>query len=242
VTLAGKPDCPICWGLGYFSYNVDPGHPQFGKVHACECRADELAAHQAQRLESLTNLLPRERQITLDTFIARGEASEAMVAAVQAFARAPYGMLTLWGGVGTGKTMALQALTNHFREAGTGAVYVIFKDLVDWIRQGNATSAAEDAVQRAERIRQVKFLAIDEIDKARMTDFAFEFRTSLLDHRYRLARENGPAQCHTVLAMNDDPAQLPDYIYDRLRWGVDDPAGGFRIVRNDDASARPAGL
>lgn len=33
----GKPGCKICHGLGWFRYDVEYGHPEFGKLHKCDC-------------------------------------------------------------------------------------------------------------------------------------------------------------------------------------------------------------
>lgn len=36
----GNPDCKKCRGIGYYTYDVPHGHTQYGRVHSCECRAD----------------------------------------------------------------------------------------------------------------------------------------------------------------------------------------------------------
>ncbi len=73
-------------------------------------------------------------------------------------------------------------------------------------------------------------LAIDELDAAKMTDFAYEFRAAFLDDRYRLAVT---CRAHTLFAMNGDPSGLPGDLYDRMR------DGRFVVFHNTDASMRP---
>lgn len=249
----GDPDCSICHGQGYYSLDVPVGDRNFGRAFPCECRSEEIAVQQVERMKELADLKPREIAITLDDLVDRGAGSRAMIAAVREFATRPYGFLTLWGEVGTGKTTAAIALVNYWRSLDTASVvYVHLKDLVDWVRQGNATGATHDAVYRLRLIRSVKYLVIEEVDKLlHITDFAHEFWTALVGERNRLAQETDPAvKCHTVFVMNKNPNQLPEYIYDRLRWGAGVPGdpnkppqpGGFRIIHNTDKSARPSGL
>ncbi|MGB9521744.1 MAG: hypothetical protein ACPL6F_03205, partial [Anaerolineales bacterium] len=39
--FSGDPNCPICHGSGYVRLEVPLGHPQFGKIQICECRASQ---------------------------------------------------------------------------------------------------------------------------------------------------------------------------------------------------------
>ncbi|HEY4691107.1 MAG TPA: hypothetical protein VIK33_17485 [Anaerolineae bacterium] len=221
-------------------YDVPIGHQLFGKAHVCACRDGEIAQVNAERLPGLSNLLPTQLALTLDDIAERGECTAKMLGAGRDFAAFPYGMLTVWGGPGNGKTALLIALVNHFNTIRFGeAYYVRFVDLLDIVRAGYEAKVELDARRRYERLKNIWFLAIDEMDKANMTGWASEFRARFFDDRYTLARER---LCHTAIAMNDDPASLPDYLYDRLRWGAAPGANGFRIVHNADESARPVGL
>ncbi len=59
-------------------------------------------------------------------------------------------------------------------------------------------------------------LAIDEFDKLKVTEWYEEFETMLMSRRYRDAVDGLSG---TVLAMNSDPAKLPEHIYSRLSDG-----------------------
>jgi DNA replication protein DnaC len=151
---------------------------------------------------------------------------------VRGFIDEPFGFLTLWGGPGNGKTLALMAAVNEFRRKGKVAVYVTFVDLLDYMREGFKKEADHDARYRYEQIARADVLAIDEIDKANMTLYAYEFRTRLLDDRYRAAVE---LRKHTLFALNASPeATMEPHLYDRLR------DGRFVVFRNQDPSMRPA--
>ncbi len=69
-----------------------------------------------ERLLQISGLLEPELALTLDDVKAVGGDTAAMEQAARAFLRHPYGFLTLWGGVGNGKTLILQAVVNELRE------------------------------------------------------------------------------------------------------------------------------
>lgn len=240
---APQADCIICGGLGWLSRDLPIVHAEFGKLVPCSCRLDHISREKAEKLQRQAGIYPHEQKISLDDLLMRGDCTRQMLAEVRRFAAEPFGILTLWGGVGNGKSAALIALVNHFNAAQPGsAVYIRFADLLDIMREGfDPRPTAKNQMKyhdRYEMLKAVFALAIDEVDKANMTAWAFEFRTKFFDERYRMARSR---LAHTMLAMNDDPRDLPDHISDRLRWGERVP-DGFRIVFNGDPSARPAGL
>jgi hypothetical protein len=70
-------------------------------------------------------------------------------------------------------------------------------------------------------------LAIDEIDQARMTEFAEEFRFDFFDERYRQA-VNGVTV--TLFASQTDTDQLPDPLRSRFSQ--------FPVVHNAAGDAR----
>ncbi|MCP4540735.1 MAG: AAA family ATPase [Chloroflexi bacterium] len=155
----------------------------------------------------------------------------AMLELALRFVEQPWGFLTLHGTYGNAKTLILQAVVNEFRERrGVTGVYVKMRDLLNYVRAGYAPGAQEDALARYERLKAVPVLAIDEIDAAKMTDFAYEFRAAFLDDRYRLAVA---CRAHTLFAMNGEPSELPGDLYDRMR------DGRFVVFHNRDASMRP---
>src|SRR5215510_1136393 len=54
--LLGKPDCPHCGGIGFLRLDVPVGHPKFGRLEPCICRANEIADNARQRLYEMSNL------------------------------------------------------------------------------------------------------------------------------------------------------------------------------------------
>lgn len=216
--------------MGYVRLDVPRDHPDFGKLIPCECRREDFKERRIKRLCQISGMMEEELALTLDQIIDRKDTAR-MADAAREFVADPFGFFTVYGGVGNGKTLILQATVNELREKqGLVGAYVTFKDLIDFVRAGFDDDAFGERA-RYDFLKDVDCLAIDEIDKARMTAYSAEFRSAFLDYRYRLAW-NGRAV--TLFAMNCNPADMPPPIYDRLR------DGRFVIVHNNDASLRPA--
>lgn len=225
--------CDDCNGTGWYRLDVEYGHPQFGKVIRCKCKARE----DAQRLNRVSGLTDLERAITLDNIMTDDLASTArMVNACKRFISDPKGIITIHGGPGNGKTMALQACVNAMLNQGIEAVYVTAFDLISYIRSAftqNTQTKIIDVVDdnaygRLRKFERVKILAIDELDKVKVTDWVLEQMTDLIDRRYRMAEagEGG-----TILAMNNNPDMLPSWIASRIKR--------FTVISNSDEDMRP---
>lgn len=242
MPVAPAVSCPTCRDIGYLREDVSPGHPQFGVLTPCpECTVPRLARQFQDAVMPAGGLLPRERSVTLDDLAQRGEGSRRLTVEIHRMIERPFGMLTVWGGPGNGKTMALQVLVNAWLASERAAVYLRLADLLEYLRAGYDADAPIKLSARYQSLAAVDLLAIDEFDKARITDWGREWLFTLMDDRYRLGREGAATRRHTVLAMNDDPATLPTYLISRLRFDLDGP-DGFRIVHNVDPDARPSGL
>lgn len=264
-----QPDGCICDGSGWAELEIyrwswaawlsledtNPWQRRTLRCDVCHARLWQ----QAMAVQS--GLLDSELDLSLADVVPNGPDTALMLDMAHAFCAAPWGMWTLWGSYGAGKTLILQAIVNHFRRQGTLAVYVRFSDLLDYVRAGfdpgrhtdPDTGQPDDHLARYRRLMGVKILAIDEVDKARLTAYAEEFQAAFLDDRWRYGVERDPdIRRHTLLGMNDNPAGLPGHLYDRLRDGrfgcllpatatPDNPDGWqCGITRNMDESMRPA--
>ena len=225
--------CKVCKDSGWVSADVDYGHPQFGKLIRCECKARE----DAERLNRLSGLTETERKTRLDDIVTNGlEATAAMVIACQRFINNPRGIVTIYGGPGNGKTMALQACVNAMLNKNVEAVYVTAFDLLAHIREAFTLDRTtrllnvndENAYARLRRFERVQVLAIDELDKVKVTDWVLEQLTDLIDRRYRMA-EDGKGG--TLIAMNSSVDLQPSWIASRLKR--------FTVVHNADDDMRP---
>lgn len=238
-----QPECDICGGAGYFRRDVAVGHPDFGKLIRCE-----NSVHFKQRLHKLSSLSqmhPSDTGLRLSD-IDRIPGNETMIAACQKMLESPRGWLYIWGGPGNAKTLALKAMCNHLTEAGYfPVVYIKFSRLVEIVRKANTAQYAKQKhfreygnftewdnsyIDTFDRLLAIRVLAIEEFDKARMTEFAAEFRFDFLDERYEQAVRG---ETITLFASQDPPTALPAPLSSRMS------DGRFVVVKNTAGDSRP---
>jgi len=170
-----------------------------------------------------------EMRYRLDDIMPTGGGTDAMVTAACVFVANPRGILTLHGGSGNAKTVVLQAIVNECLMRGVSAVYTTFYDLAGYVREAFGRES-ESAWRRVLHFQSVRVLAIDEFDKVKTTEWIEELETAIIDRRYR---DGLAGMCGTVVAMNEPPSSLPDWIESRLRDGRN------RVIGNNDPDVRP---
>lgn len=231
-------ECPICRDVGFLRADVELGHPDFGKPLPCPGEAH--APERMRRLAQLSGLPEGFLDWSLDD-IEPNDHNREMLAAAREVMTWDGGFLYLWGGPGNAKTNVLVSLVNHFNKGGRTAAYVKFAKVVDYMRdafiekkQRALDPMAQSSMSYIERFQQlvkIPVIAIDEMDKARSTEFADDFRFDFLDDRYLQALAG---ETITIFASNANPNRLPEPIWDRIR------DGRFRVLENRQPSARPA--
>lgn len=237
------PDCPQCRGLGSVRQEVPLGHANFGKLAPCPvCMSGPLAGWKSrQTISAMMNtsgLSADEYNGSLDDILERGEGSREMIATAKEIVAGRRYFLTLWGGSGNGKTRALVIMVGHFLRRGESAIYSRLSNLLNHLRDGYNP---DDNFRTSDRYRQIvecRFLAIDEPEKVKLTDWAREVWFNVVDDRYLAAKRRERA---TAIAMNDDPETLPAYVLSRLRYDLHSDTG-FAIVHNTDPDGRESGL
>lgn len=228
ISTPAEPLCPDCRGTGFIGYDVPVGHPKFGKVEPCS--SPFHGPERLRRMAALSGLSEADLGKRL-YHIAPVEGNSEMLVAANEFVLDPFGWLFIWGGPGNAKSEVLIALVNEINLANKGpAMYCTFADLVNWVREAFKDNASEDYTRRFDKLLSLKVIAIDEMDKARDTEFSNEFRFHFLDKRYRQAIDG--KSC-LVFASNSHPNTLPEPLYDRVR------DGRFKVVQNKAGSARP---
>jgi chromosomal replication initiation ATPase DnaA len=215
--------CPDCGGQKYFRYDVEFGHPLFGR--SFPCRTCNSAA-----VDDACGLNPKEREVRfgdLET-VGRPGAAAMITAAHEFTANNRTGFLSMYGGYGNGKSMLLKAVVNDCLAAGIEAEYVTMTKVMMYVREAfNSNLTGDSDYSRVTRLARVRVLVIDECEKGRMSDHAREIQTHLFDERYRASHQLG-----TVLAWNGDFESF------ELPW-VRSRLSQFAVVKNADADMRP---
>lgn len=222
--------CPDCGGTGYVRRgNFPTSHPDFGKIdHCTTCNLE----HRAKWLAKNCGLDPFEQDLgRLSTWKAgawngldepirqlyrkqRIEAGKAIKEALAARA----GLYTFYGDFGSGKTMALQVVTNEARIELLESFYAPFSLLLEHLRGLYGQGA--DSSHFWERLLNIPVLCLDEVTRFNATDWAREKLFNLIDTRYRRRTSH-----LTLMATNDDPHQLMStaedigYLFSRMRQG-----------------------
>lgn len=242
-----KPDCasplpcPDCGGTGYIRLDVPVGHRLFGKPVRCgnSVHSPEITKRLA-KISGMTEPDLKRRLKDIKPIDGNGE----MLEAARAMVENPRGWLYIHGGPGNAKSEILIAIVNEVNAAGGQAMYVRFPDLVNWMRDAFSEKKYRDKklaggeqwdnygyLERYEKIKEIKLLAIDEIDKARMTEFAEEFRFAFFDDRYIQGKHGLTA---TIFASQFGPGELGS---EPLASRFSD--GRFAVVHNLAGDARP---
>lgn len=227
----GKRECPKCHGNGYLRKDLPVGHPDFGEARQCS----RWTADTVPSLQENSGLTEARFKVRLADIVVEGRPGTArMLQACLEFCERSTGILTLWGGVGNGKTMALHGVVNELNGRGMQAVYVTAFALIAHI-QGAFDSRHEvrsdSAYRRLRSFETFSVLALDELDKINPTKWVLDQLTDLIEVRYQLGEDETAG---TLIAMNADPAQQSEWIASRLLDGRN------RVVHNDDPDIRPA--
>jgi len=141
-------------------------------------------------------------------------AAEA-VAAVKEVMRRGHGWVYLWGGPGLAKSLILKIATALCIQRG--ATYTSMTHILNHLRQSYDTEYPNDEVMaRLEKWKSIPVLAIDEVDKVKLTEFVEERRFDILDHRHVSGLRGDTI---TLFAANSAPGGFDDWTKSRFEDG-----------------------
>ena len=192
--MLGKPDCPICGGVGFLRLDVPLGHPDFGRLEPCVCRSGEVAQNARQRLYDMSNL-DRLSHLTFENFKLKGNPKAEFitpreVASIQEaanvseeFSNNLQGWILLEGTYGCGKTHLAAAIANACVQRGVPTLFITVPDLLDSLRfaYGNPETTFE---ARFEEIRNADLLVMDDFGTQNATAWAQEKLFQIINYRY----------------------------------------------------------
>jgi DNA replication protein DnaC len=190
----GKPDCPICGGVGFLRLDVPPGHEKFGRLEPCECRSSEMAQNARQRLYEMSNL-DRLSHLKFENFSTTGNPKAEFITpqeisslqeaknASEEFSNHLQGWILLEGAYGCGKTHLAAAIANACVQRGVPTLFITVPDLLDTLRfaYGNPETTFE---ARFEEIRNSDLLVMDDFGTQNATTWAQEKLFQIINYRY----------------------------------------------------------
>jgi DNA replication protein DnaC len=111
------------------------------------------------------------------------------------------------------------------------ASYTRMAEIIDHLRGSfDAKNPSEESTARLDMWSELPFLAIDEFDRVRSTEYATERRFVLMDRRYEQACRQ---RSITLMASNCTPDDLEGYLADRIY------DGRFKVVHLQDSQPGP---
>jgi DNA replication protein DnaC len=208
--------CPLCGGLGYVRENVPVGHPRFGQLFPCRCKAAEIEQQRLEQLRAVSNLDHLAR-MTFDTFVPEGYGLSAHKAAnlrlafdvARQYAGNPRGWLILFGGFGCGKTHLAAAIANQSVERGRPVLFVAVPDLLDYLRATFDPGSPVRYAERFEEVRNAPLLVLDDLGTQSSTAWAQEKLFQILNYRSN-------ARLPTVITSNHSLEEIDLRIRSRM--------------------------
>ncbi|MGB9673519.1 MAG: ATP-binding protein [Anaerolineales bacterium] len=236
--FSGDPNCPICHGSGYVRLEVPLGHPQFGKIQICECRASQARQDIYDRLYALSHLNELSH-MTFENFEPRGrvglypeEAKSIEIAYEQAkhYSQNLQGWLFFQGGYGCGKTHLAAAIANFAVQIGVPTLFVTVPDLLDNLR--SALSEVEYSFEdQFNEIRQINLLILDDLGTQNATPWAQEKLFQIINYRYI-------NRIPTIVTTN----MRLDQIEGRIRSRLEDPELVTKVIITAPDYRRPTDM
>lgn len=224
--------CEHCSGTGYIRSDAPVGHPKFGRIEYCP-NVDRWSLPGAHRYG-----LTKHEIVSMDwSSIAVRDFVEPAIAKIEAAIKQGFGWVYVHGTFGVAKTFLLKATIARLLRAGEEAAYVRMATIIDNLREAYDEKSNGRGVSDRNRLdwwAEFPFLAIDEFDRVRATEFAQERQFVLMDRRYENAIRGNSV---TIIASNRSPDQLltdgiDPYLVDRIEDGrfaqVEIAGPGFR--------------
>lgn len=158
--------------------------PDFGQVFPCPCRRED--AKDLERRRKYADL-PHEDPPRIFENFSRVSGAEKAFAAAQAYANGEglIPLLTLHGRNGCGKSHLLEAIGRRLLEQGKWVKYALAPQLLDELRSTYSDEALDSYESVYRKYASAEVLLLDDIGMGRVTDYAIEKLTMLVDDRYR---------------------------------------------------------
>lgn len=209
VTELEHDECEVCKDQRWLRVDVEPGHPNFGRLFPCECLVRERENRIADELGELSQLQSLN-ELTFESFDASVRGTEEAFEEAVAFARNPQGWIFFHGGCGVGKTHLAVSIANAIKkQQNVGVYFRVVPDLLDQLRATFDPTNGVAYDDRFQQIRNAHLLVLDDLGTEQTTPWAREKLYQLLNHRYN-------EQLPTVITSNQDIDRIEDRVRSRL--------------------------
>ncbi|NTU85567.1 MAG: ATP-binding protein [Chloroflexales bacterium] len=184
------------------------GHPDFGHLQACQCKAAERQKQRREKLGRMSNLGPFAEK-TFENFDVGFPGVARAYARARAFAEHPAKWLVLMGNFGCGKTHLAAAIANAVLSQGYEVLFSVVPDLLDHLRSTFGPSSEVAYDERFEQVRGAYVLILDDFGTENATPWAREKLFQILNHRYNY-------RLPTVITSNQKPEAFDPRVYSRM--------------------------
>lgn len=194
---AGEPNCQMCHGGGYVTYEVPEGHPKFGRIFPCPtCKTENSEEAIRERIKQ-AGVTSDGWKLEEDFWSINGrkkleDAIKNMAAKITGGDCS--GWLTVVSGFGLGKSAMAQWLVIQAVRAGVQSMFVTANDF-----QKAVSEEAQGIGNALDRIEKIPLLVFDQPDWLYQKGETFQINKAraILDARY-IHRD----QQATVLILN----------------------------------------
>lgn len=185
-SATAKPMTPrqcVCGGTGFVTGNYAPGYGRFHEAVPCACTAAKHRGDMGKWLFANSGLshIPDLAQKTIGTYdrLRNPQNREGFLSAV-AWGNGEVEWLLLMGESGVGKTHCAIAAAQAVLTRKEPVHYVTAGDFAEKARKAHEDP---DIAEQMDYMRQVKYLALDDLGREHVTDFSIAALHQLLDHR-----------------------------------------------------------
>jgi DNA replication protein DnaC len=225
-----KHNCEICKDQRWLRVDVEPGHPNFGRLFPCECLVRERETRLSEQLLELSQLQSLA-DLTFEAFDSSVPGAAEAYEVAYAFARNPQGWLFLHGNCGVGKThLAVAIALEVVRQKQVGVYFRVVPDLLDQLRATFDPTNGVAYDDRFQQIRNAHLLVLDDLGTEQATSWAKEKLYQLINHRYN-------EQLPTVVTSNQDFNRIEQRVLSRL---LDTRLSQYIFLDTDDYRLRTA--
>lgn len=211
-------NCPRCQGAGWLRYDVEYGHPDFGRIEPCPCNWDRVNEARMQKAFDRAAIPVLYRGARIDQF------NDGIVIAVQN-AIIEGKAIWIYGKTGTGKTHLAVGILKDALDRREDAIFISLADLIERIKGRFNDQSQQDPFEAGS---QVETLVLDDIAAERPTEFALDVFSRLVDYRYSWAKR-------TIFTSNASPVTLTDHFGPRIASRVMDMC---RVIHLDGRDRR----